>query len=308
MKLLTSLISVLLICGQTAFAQFNAPNPSIPSSITFAGQTVNFDRNDMYERFDRELTALAYTHGNTLLTIKRANKYFPIISPILKRYGVPQDLLYLACIESYLDPRALSPSKAAGLWQFVPVTAKQYGLEVNDYVDERYNIEKETEAACKFLLSLKNRFGSWESVAAAYNAGNTRIANELDSQGVRSTFDLYLPEETSRYMFRLFAMKEIMENPTKYGFTIKPSQLYNPINCSTVTVSGSVEDWQKWAQQHGTNYMTLRDLNPWIRAKSLPNKTGKTYQVLLPKKNSLSRSSQTAKVFNPAWTQQKTKQ
>ena len=308
MKLLTSLISALLICGQTAFAQFNAPNPYIPSSITFAGQTVNFDRNDMYERFDRELTALAYTHGNTLLTIKRANKYFPIMSPILKRYGVPQDLLYLACIESYLDPRALSPSKAAGLWQFVPVSAKQYGLEVNDYVDERYNIEKETEAACKFLLSLKNRFGSWESVAAAYNAGNTRIANELDSQGVRSTFDLYLPEETSRYMFRLFAMKEIMENPAKYGFTIKPSQLYNPINCSTVTVSGPVDDWQKWAQQHGTNYMTLRDLNPWIRAKSLPNKTGKTYQVLVPKKNSLSRSSQTAKVFNPAWTQQKTKQ
>ncbi|MDE6651922.1 MAG: lytic transglycosylase domain-containing protein [Paramuribaculum sp.] len=307
MKLLSTIISALLICGHSAFAQQTAPNPPVPSAITFAGQTVNLDRSDMYERFDRELTSMAYTHGNTLLTIKRANRYFPIMSPILKRYGVPLDLLYLACIESYLNTRALSPAKAAGIWQFIPATAKQYGLEVNDYVDERYHPAKATEAACKLLKSMKNRFGSWESAAAAYNAGSARIARDLESQGVKSAFDLYLPDETSRYMFRLFAMKEIMENPAKYGFILKPSQLYYPIDCNTVPVSTPVEDWQKWALDHGTNYMTLRDLNPWIRAKSLPNKTGKTYQVLVPKKNAMSRSSQTSQVFNPAWTQQKSK-
>ena len=302
MKTIYTLISAILLGSSMVFAQQSAPNPSIPGKITFAGQTVNLDRADMYERFDRELTSMAYTHGNTLLTIKRANKYFPLMSPILKRHGVPQDLLYLACIESHLDTRAVSPAKAAGIWQFMPATAKQYGLEVNEYVDERFHPEKATEAACKLLKSMKNRFGNWESTAAAYNAGSARIARDLESQGVNTAFDLYLPEETSRYMFRLFSMKEIMENPAGYGFRLTSDQLYQPIECNTVTVSGPVEDWQKWAHDHGTNYMTLRDLNPWIRAKSLPNKTGKTYQVLVPKKNAMSRSAQTKKVFNPAWT------
>lgn len=303
MKFLLSLISAMAIGCLASNAQQNAPNPVIPQKINFAGQNVNFDRSDMYERFDRELTSMMYTHGNTLLTIKRANRYFPVMAPILKRHGVPQDLLYLACIESYLNPRAVSPAKAAGIWQFIPATARQYGLEVNEYVDERYHPAKATEAACKLLKSMKNRFGNWESAAAAYNAGSARIARDLEAQGVRSAFDLYLPDETSRYMFRLFAMKEIMENPSKYGFSLKPNQLYHNIECETVTVSSPVEDWQKWALDHGTNYMTLRDLNPWIRAKSLPNKTGKSYQVLIPKKNALSRSSQPVKVFNPSWTQ-----
>nr|MDE5744614.1 lytic transglycosylase domain-containing protein [Paramuribaculum sp.] len=242
MKQISTLISAILLGSSIAFAQQSAPNPYIPGKITFAGQPVNFDRADMYERFDRELTSMAYTHGNTLLTIKPAHKYFPLMSPILKRHGVPQDLLYLACIESYLDPRAVSPAKAAGIWQFMPATAKQYGLEVNEYVDERFHPEKATEAACKLLKSMKNRFGNWESAAAAYNAGSARIARELESQGVNTAFNLYLPEETSRYMFRLFSMKEIMENPAGYGFKLTSDQLYQPIDCNTVTVSGPVED------------------------------------------------------------------
>ncbi len=303
MKALHIIILAIALGCATASAQQPVLNPSIPKQVSFAGQVVNLDRADMYERYDRELTSMAYTHGNTLLTLKRANRYFPIMSPILKRYGVPQDLLYLACIESYLNPRAVSPAKAAGLWQFIPVAARQYGLEVNEFVDERYNPVKATEAACKMLKSMKNKFGNWESAAAAYNAGAARISRELDSQGVNTAFDLYLPDETSRYMFRLLAMKEIMENPAKYGFKLKADQLYHNIDCNTVTVSGAVDDWAAWARNHGTNFMTLRDLNPWIRAKSLPNKTGKTYQVLVPKKNALSRSAQPIKPYNPKWTE-----
>ncbi|MDE7473065.1 MAG: lytic transglycosylase domain-containing protein, partial [Muribaculaceae bacterium] len=175
-------------------------NPDIPVSVKFADQTIDLDRIDMYERFDRELTSMLYTHGNTLLLIKRANKYFPILEPILKRNGVPTDLLYLACIESTLNQRAYSPAKAAGIWQFMPATAKQYGLELNQSVDERYNIEKETEAACRYLKKAYAEYGNWESAAAAYNGGSNRITTQLDAQMAYSAFDLYLVDETSRYM------------------------------------------------------------------------------------------------------------
>ncbi len=301
-----STITILAILSGAVPTEAQTPsavvNPTIPASVTFASSKISLDRADMYERYDRELTSMAYTHGNTLLTIKRANRYFPIIAPVLQKYGVPADLIYIACIESHLNTRAYSPAKAAGLWQFIPSAAKQYGLEVNEYVDERYHPVKATEAACKFLRSMKNRFGNWESAAAGYNAGSARIARDLEAQGVSTAHDLYLPDETSRYIFRLLAMKDIMENPAKYGFYLSADQLYYPIECSSVKVSGAVEDWAAWAKSHGTNYMTLRDLNPWIRAKSLPNKTGKTYEVLVPKKGATLRSNQTKKVYNPKWT------
>ncbi len=276
-------------------------NPSIPSRITFAGQTVDLDRIDMYERMDRELTSLAYTHGSTLLLLKRANKYFPVLAPILKKNGVPEDLLYLACVESSLNTRAYSPAKAAGLWQFMPATAKQYGLEVNDWVDERYNIEKETEAACRYLKKAKEQYGNWESAAASYNGGMTRITKELESQLAESAFDLYLVDETSRYMFRILATKLIMENPRQYGFIIQPEQLYQPVKYTTVKVSEPVDDWSAWAKQHDITYAQLREANPWIRAKSLPNKTGKTYEVKIPDKSSLHRSTQEQTTYNKNW-------
>ncbi len=279
-------------------------NPEIPASVSFAGSRISLDRDDMYERFDRELTAMAFTHGNTLLTIKRANRYFPIMEPILRRNKVPTDMLYLACIESYLNPRAVSGAKAAGLWQFMPATAREYGLEVNDYVDERYNPVKATEAACRYLKSAYSRFGNWESVAASYNGGMARFSRELTAQNQQSAYDLWLNDETNRYMFRLLAMKEIMEHPARYGYRLTPEQLYRPTECEEVTVNTPVDDWAAWAAKHGTSYLALRELNPWIRAKSLPNKSGKTYTVLVPKPGAQLRSKQKISVYNPEWTKQ----
>lgn len=276
-------------------------NPSVPRKAKFADQDIDLDRIDMAERLDRELTAIAYTHGNTLLTIKRANRYFPQIAPILKKNGVPTDLLYLACIESSMNPTAVSGAKAAGLWQFMPSTGKEYGLEINDYVDERFNIEKATEAACRYLKTAYQKYGNWESAAASYNGGMGRISNELSSQKAETAFDLYLTEETSRYMFRLLAMKMIMENPGRYGFSISADQLYQPLDCDIVEVSEPVDDWAAWAIDHGINYMILRNANPWIRAKSLPNASGKTYYVAVPKKESLYRSTQKRHTYNHNW-------
>lgn len=276
-------------------------NPRIPKTLQFAGQKIDLDRTDRWERLDRELTSMAYTHGNTLLAIKRANRYFPLLAPILKKNGIPSDMIYLAVIESTLNPRALSPAKAGGLWQFMPSTAKEYGLEVNEYVDERYDPVKATEAACRYLKKSYAKYGNWESVAASYNGGQARITNELAAQQVGTAYDLYLADETMRYMFRLLAMKQIMENPKDYGFRLAADQLYQPLEYSTVEVSTPVEDWPSWAKARGIDYMTLRENNPWIRAKSLPNKTGKTYTVKIPTKDSMSRSRQKKSVYNPAW-------
>lgn len=285
--------------SSTVFSRVESPD--IPSSIKFADKTIDLDRTDMYERLDRELTSMIYTHGNTLLVLKRANRYFPELVPILKKNGVPEDMIYLACIESTLNPRAYSSAKAAGLWQFIPSTAKQYGLEVNEYVDERYHPEKATAAACRYLKSAYSKYGNWESVAASYNGGMGRITKELSAQGVSSAYDLYLVDETARYIYRLLSMKLIMENPAKYGFRLSSDQLYQPIRTKTVTVNFPVEDWQTWALDHDINYMILREYNPWIRAKSLPNKTGKTYEVKIPLKEDLNRSTQQKSVYSKNW-------
>lgn len=276
-------------------------NPTTPGKIKFADQTVDLNRIDMAERLDRELTALSYTHGNTLLTIKRANRYFPVIAPILKANGMPADLIYLACIESSMNPTAVSPAKAAGLWQFMPSTAREYGLEVNDYVDERFDPVKSTEAACKYLATAHAKYGNWESAAASYNGGMGRITNELAAQQAETAYDLYLTEETSRYMFRLLAMKMIMEHPSNYGFSLTADQLYQPLDCEIIEVSEPIDDWASWAIDHGINYMILRNANPWIRAKSLPNKSGKTYRVSVPKKETLYKSTQRKHTYNPNW-------
>lgn len=301
-RLRNILTAMAVVAAMAAAAQFpNVVNPEIPAKVTFAGNTVSLDRDDMYERLDRELTSMAYTHGNTLLTIKRANRYFPVMAPILKRNGVPLDMLYLACIESTLNPRALSPAGAAGFWQLMPATAKEFGLEVNNYVDERYNLEKATEAACRYLKRAYSRYGNWESVAASYNGGMARISRELQAQGQNTAYNLYLTDETSRYMFRLLAMKLIMTRPADYGFSLKANQLYRAAECTPVKVSGPVDDWQQWAIDHGTTYMALRDHNPWIRAKSLPNKTGKTYTVMVPKPGAQMRSRQKPTVYDRNW-------
>lgn len=277
-------------------------NPRIPESMTFCGKKIDFDRTDKYERLDRELTSLAYTHGNTLLIIKRANRFFPIMAPILKANGIPSDFLYLACVESTLNQRAYSPAKAAGIWQFIPSTAKQYGLEVSDEVDERYNLEKATAAACRYFKNGYSRYGDWTSVMSSFNGGLARISNELEAQGQDNSLDLYLAEETTRYPYRIMALKIIMENPSDYGFHIADNQLYQPRKYKTVTVDGPVESWPEWAAEHGISYSTLREENPWIRAKSLTNKSGKTYKVNIPLSESLSRKKAGTTTYNSAWT------
>lgn len=287
---------------ETQTAEFSTVvNPSIPSSVTFAGKKVDLDPTHMWERLDRELTAMTYTHGNTLLGIKRANRYFPILAPILKKNGIPSDMIYLAVIESTLNPRALSPAKAGGLWQLMPATGKEYGLEVNEDVDERYDPVKATEAASRYLKNAYAKYGNWESVAASYNGGMARISKELGSQQVDSAYDLYLADETMRYIFRMLAMKLIMENPSAYGFNLTADQLYQPIEYKVVEVNTPVDDWAAWAKKQGIDYLTLREHNPWIRSKTLPNKSGKTYKVNIPTRDSLSRSRQKVKVYNPAW-------
>lgn len=279
-------------------------SPDVPESVSFAGKTISLDDTDMWERLDRELSAMSYTHGNTLLAIKRANRYFPVIAPILKEEGIPADIIYLAAIESTLNPRAVSGAKAAGLWQFMPSTGKEYGLEVGDEVDERYDVEKSTRAACRYLKDAYAKYGNWESVAASYNGGMARITKELAAQQANSAYDLWLADETMRYMFRLLAMKMIMESPAQYGYKLNASQLYQPIEYTSVTVNGPVDDWATWAKQHGIDYMTLREHNPWIRSKALTNKSGKTYKVRIPSRESLSRSKQKIKVYNPSWISQ----
>lgn len=282
-----------------------SPSPEVPVSVTFAGKKIDCDRIDMYERLDRELTSFVYGHTNTLITIKRANRYYPVIMSILKRNGVPDDVFYLSAIESYFNIRAYSPAKAAGLWQFIPSTAKQYGLEVNDEIDERYNVEKSTEAACRYLKNGYAKYGDWATVMASYNAGMNRISKELEHQMADSSFDLYLNEETSRYVFRILAMKVVMEHPFKYGFHLTAEQLYQPIECKEVEVSGPVDDWSKWAKSYGITYAQLREVNPWIRAKSLTNKLKKTYKVKIPYSDELYRSKRKFKAYNQQWVSKK---
>lgn len=301
------LIAALALCGISCMAQRVQPEfsevhtPEVPEKVQLCGETIDLDRVDMYERFDRELTSVAYTHGTTLLIIKRANRYFPEMAPILRANGVPEDVLYLACVESTLNPRAYSPAKAAGFWQFIASAAKEYGLEVNDEVDERYNIEKATAAACRYLKKAYKRYGDWPSAMAAYNGGQSRIARELEAQGQNTSLDLYLAEETTRYPYRIMAMKTIMEHPSEYGFILRADQLYQPRQYTTVTVSGPVESWPNWAKKHGISYSILREENPWIRAKKLTNKLGKTYIVRIPTKQSMSHRAAGTTTFNPAW-------
>lgn len=253
----------------------------LPEKLDFAGERVPLEIRDVRERFDRELLVNTYWQSNGLLLIKRANKFFPVIEPILKENNVPDDFKYLALIESGLQD-VVSPSGAAGFWQFMKNTGKEYGLEVADEIDERYHLERATKAACDYLKSSKNSMGSWTLAAAAYNAGNSGIKNQITKQKVSDYYDLHLNSETSRYVFRILALKEIMTNPQRYGFNYTNNQLYNSDAVKYVEVSKSVASWADFAIEQGTNYKMLRIYNPWIRGYSLENKANKTYIVKIP--------------------------
>lgn len=256
--------------------------PQVPDKVSFAGKDIDLTRYDMYERYERELTTACYMHSTTMLTIKRANRYLPVIVPILKQQSIPLDFIYLAAIESAFNPLAYSPAKAAGIWQFMASTARQYGLEVNEDIDERYNVEKATVAACKYLRNAYKKYGSWVNAAAAYNAGTQRITDELDRQGVDEAFDLHLVQETSRYVFRILAIKEVFAAPQAYGFYLTERQLYQPIATRTVEVDTTIVNLATWAKEQGITYKQLKEFNPWLRSRKLPNKSGKKYKILIP--------------------------
>ena len=280
-------------------------SPEIPETVPFCGQLVDITRYDRREAFDRELSSFTYFHSTTMLLIKRANRYFPVIEPILKANGIPDDFKYLAVIESSLDPRVTSPARAVGMWQLLEGTARDFGLVITPTVDERCHVAKATEAACRYLKQAYAKYGDWATVMASYNAGMNRISKELEHQMADSSFDLYLNEETSRYVFRILAMKVVMEHPFKYGFHLTAEQLYQPIECKEVEVSGPVDDWSKWAKSYGITYAQLREVNPWIRAKSLTNKLKKTYKVKIPYSDELYRSKRKFKAYNQQWVSKK---
>lgn len=252
-----------------------------PTAIDFAGEPVPLHIADVYERLDRELLVNANLHASTQLIIKRANRAFPIIEPILKKHGIPDDFKYLAVIESGLV-NAVSPAGARGVWQFMPETGRERGLEITDQVDERYHLEKSTEAACRYLLDAKQRLGSWTMAAASYNGGVAGVTRQVTFQGEENYYDLLLTEETSRYVFRILALKEIMQNPLKYKFTLLPSDLYTLLPEKKVEVSSSVPDLAVFAKEQGINYKILKIHNPWLRDRKLDVKAGKTYTLDIP--------------------------
>lgn len=255
----------------------------MPENLEFAGEPVPVDIPDVYERMDRELLVNTYWQSNTLLLIKRANKYFPVMEPILAEHGVPDDFKYLAVIESSLT-NAVSPAGARGFWQIMEATGKEYGLEINDNVDERYNIEKSTHVAAKYFKKSKERFGSWTLAAAAYNAGNYGVDKQRERQDVRDYYDLLLGEETGRYVFRILALKEIMENPHKYGFNYRQKDLYMDVPSYKIKVDTPVADFAKFAKDFGINYKILKIHNPWLREAHLNNRSRKEYLIELPEK------------------------
>ncbi|HMR14899.1 MAG: lytic transglycosylase domain-containing protein [Confluentibacter sp.] len=262
---------------------YNVYALQIPENLDFAGEAMPLKSPDIYERMDKELLVNTYWQSNGLLMFKRAKKYFPIIEPILKKHGIPDDFKYLAVIESGLT-NAVSPAGARGVWQIMPATAKENGLEVNENVDERYHIAKSTEVACKYLLKSKEELGSWTLAAAAYNAGNSGISKYLKEQNVSNYYDLLLGEETGRYVFRIVALKEIMTNPAKYGFNFREKDLYDNVPTYNVQVNTEVTDFTKFAEKYGINYKILKIHNPWLREPKLNNKTGKSYAIEIPEK------------------------
>ena len=262
----------------TSFAQLQ-----VPQYIVFGGEKINLDTQDRRERMDREFIAFSNMHTNSILLLKRSSRCFPQIEPILREYGVPDDLKYLCCIESTLDPKAVSSAGAAGLWQFTKAGAKTWGLETGDEVDERYDLRKATVAACKYLKKAHEMYGDWMTAAASYNAGMGGISRKLEDQKADCALDLWLVEETSRYMYRLMACKIFFENPASFGFNVPGWERYPYIAPSeVVTVSGPVESLVDFAIAHGVTYADLKRANLWLRSDHLTNKAGKTYEIVIP--------------------------
>ncbi len=289
--LAASVISVVIVLSSAVDSQQVEENvssqpeyrsPFMPDSVSFAGEWLPLERFDVKESLDREMLSNAYFHSQTMRYLKLAPRYFSIIEPILEEKGLPDDFKYLAVAESGFDPRAESPANAIGFWQFLRGTAQEYGLTVNGEVDERYHVEKSTYAACDYLLDSYEKYGSWSMVAASYNAGMRGVDRQVERQKTDSYFDLLLVDETQRYVYRIVALKLIMENPEKYGFYISDEEKYPIIETREVEITGAVEDFADFAKEQGINYKLLKDFNPWLRETYLRNPEAKTYTVKIP--------------------------
>jgi hypothetical protein len=254
----------------------------IPDELYFAGEKVPLDNFDTRESLDKELLVNTYFHSQTFLFIKRSARYFPLIEPILKKYGIPDDFKYLSVVESGLE-NSVSPRQAVGFWQLVEGTAREYGMEVNDEVDERYHIEKSTEAACKYFLESYQKYNNWTLTAASYNAGRNGIDRQIGRQNGNNYYDLLLNEETSRYIFRALSIKMIITDPEKYGFHLDEDDYYPVIPVYEVKVDTAVSDFNNFAGQFGINYKILKYFNPWLRETYLSNKHKKEYVLKIPR-------------------------
>lgn len=254
----------------------------IPDYLEFAGERVPLENTDIKEKIDRELLVNTYWQSNGLLMFKRANKYFPIIEPILKKNGIPDDFKYLAVIESGLL-NITSPAGAKGFWQIMSSTAKEHGLEVNSNVDERYHLEKATQVACDYLNDAKQQFGNWTLAAASYNAGKAGISNKIETQLVNDYYSLLLGDETERYIPRIVAVKEIMTHPSKYGFIFNEEDLYTLEPTNIIEVDTAITDIARFSKNLGINYKTMKLHNPWLRENKLNNSSRKLYQIKIPK-------------------------
>ena len=298
---LTACITSFIAVPVTA-QTLQVPPPPVPEYIVFAGDTIRFDRADLRERMDRELIAFTYSHNMSTLMIKRANRYFPQIEPILKRMGIPDDLKYLMVIESNLDPQAASSAGAAGLWQFIQSTGRSYGLEVNTNIDERYNIVKATEAACKYLREAYSKYKDWMTVAASYNGGQGGMDRRIQSQNQAHAMDQWLVEETSRYMFRILTAKMMFENPRQFGFRFTPADLYPYIPPKRqVTVTDPIDDLVAFAEKNGVTFADLKRANLWLRESKLNNASHRTYIIDIPDTEALRYDPSGTKVHSPAW-------
>ncbi|MDZ7635407.1 MAG: lytic transglycosylase domain-containing protein [Bacteroidales bacterium] len=257
---------------------------ALPDDVTFAGEALPLQYFDTRESLDRELNATAYRHGSTLLTIKRAGRYFSEIEKILAENGIPDDFKYLACAESDLS-NVISPAGATGFWQIMEGTGKEYGMTINKEVDDRYNLEKSTRFACSYFKRAYERYGSWTMAAASYNNGFSGLSEQVEIQKESNYYDLLLNEETARYVFRIAALKLIMSEPSRYGFVVTEGDLYRPIPFKDIKVSTAVPSFEQFARQYETNYKLLKFLNPWLRKPFLTNSEGREFIIRVPEKD-----------------------
>lgn len=289
--ILISVSSVLFIAAvspdtSTTSVNETLPNtvvsPPIPESVFLAGEQVPLESFSVREKLDKELIINTYRHSSSILYLKRASRWFPIIEPILEEHSIPNDFKYLAVIESGLT-QAVSPAGASGFWQFMKKTAPEYGLEVTSTVDERYHVEKSTHAACQYLQESYEKFGNWALAAASYNMGMTGVEQRLEAQGVDSYWELHLNSETARYVYRILAVKEVLSKPETYGFQLTENDVYHPHEVRKVVITANIENLSEFALNNGSNYRDLKELNPWLIKESFVATPGKIYTVYFPK-------------------------